>query len=181
MNGPRDSSSRVVRIGNQFAGTGMADTYGAAIVPLWIASSQTWAQVWQECSSSAKDAHLSGVTLGVRSIGLTGPRSCSSGMMGVDGSFIHSDSALARVHPRGCECRRGHLPVSIVRIATRAEPRCGNCGYNLTGSESNRCSECGLQFTEGRCFASAEETTTSGEFPFFLLATPCGCSGLGHC
>ncbi len=28
------------------------------------------------------------------------------------------------------------------------EPRCGNCGYNLTGSESNRCSECGLLFID---------------------------------
>ncbi len=26
------------------------------------------------------------------------------------------------------------------------DPLCGNCGYNLTDSESNRCSECGLLF-----------------------------------
>ncbi len=27
-------------------------------------------------------------------------------------------------------------------------PRCGNCGYNLTGSQSNRCPECGKLFIE---------------------------------
>ena len=28
------------------------------------------------------------------------------------------------------------------------EPRCGECGYNLTGSLSDRCPECGLRFVE---------------------------------
>ena len=28
------------------------------------------------------------------------------------------------------------------------DPLCGNCGYNLTGCESNRCSECGLLFIQ---------------------------------
>ena len=28
------------------------------------------------------------------------------------------------------------------------EPRCGRCGYNLTGSQSDRCPECGLRFIE---------------------------------
>ena len=27
-------------------------------------------------------------------------------------------------------------------------PTCGQCGYNLTGSESNRCPECGTLFIE---------------------------------
>ncbi len=28
------------------------------------------------------------------------------------------------------------------------DPTCGQCGYNLTGSESNRCPECGTLFIE---------------------------------
>lgn len=32
--------------------------------------------------------------------------------------------------------------------STSEHPRCGNCGYNLTGSTSNRCPECGLLFIE---------------------------------
>ena len=28
------------------------------------------------------------------------------------------------------------------------DPTCGRCGYNLTGSESNRCPECGTLFIE---------------------------------
>ncbi len=29
-----------------------------------------------------------------------------------------------------------------------SDPTCGQCGYNLTGSESNRCPECGTLFIE---------------------------------
>ncbi len=45
------------------------------------------------------------------------------------------------------------LPLGVFLFASsrRTEtggPRCGACGYNLTGSQSNRCPECGKLFIE---------------------------------
>ena len=43
------------------------------------------------------------------------------------------------------------LGVVLIRSGRRrvgTEPRCGHCGYILTGCQSNRCSECGLLFID---------------------------------
>lgn len=43
------------------------------------------------------------------------------------------------------------LGVYLIRTSHRrvgSEPTCGQCGYNLTGSESNRCPECGMLFID---------------------------------
>lgn len=43
------------------------------------------------------------------------------------------------------------------------EPLCGNCDYNLTGLESNRCPECGLLFIEGE-FIKGSRTSSHTRF-----------------
>ena len=43
------------------------------------------------------------------------------------------------------------IGIYLIRSARQrlgSEPRCGQCGYNLTGSMSDRCPECGLRFIE---------------------------------
>jgi hypothetical protein len=40
------------------------------------------------------------------------------------------------------------LVVVKSRRQAEAGPHCGNCGYNLTGSTSNRCPECGELFID---------------------------------
>ncbi len=47
----------------------------------------------------------------------------------------------------GCLASGVFLLVRTRRPAD-SHPRCGHCGYNLTGAVSNRCSECGRLFIE---------------------------------
>lgn len=41
-----------------------------------------------------------------------------------------------------------YLIVTSRRAVGGNGPQCGSCGYNLTGSASNRCPECGVLFIE---------------------------------
>lgn len=45
--------------------------------------------------------------------------------------------------------------------AIRGGPRCGHCEYDLTGSASNRCPECGLLFIEAGIRFEAREKSRS--------------------
>lgn len=47
------------------------------------------------------------------------------------------------------------------------DPSCGRCGYNLTGSESNRCPECGTLFIE----AGVTLGNTSPKRPRWVLVS----------
>ncbi len=44
----------------------------------------------------------------------------------------------------------GAVVIVLLKAQRRedTDPTCGRCGYNLTGSQSNRCSECGALFIE---------------------------------
>ena len=47
---------------------------------------------------------------------------------------------------------------SVRRQLAQQGPQCGNCGYNLTGSPSNRCPECGQLFIEAGIITEKQAT-----------------------
>lgn len=49
-------------------------------------------------------------------------------------------------------------------------PRCGNCGYNLTGAPGNRCPECGKLFIEAGVVVRREPRRSPWRLLFLILA-----------
>lgn len=74
-----------------------------------------------------------------------------------------------------------YLIVTARRALGNGDPRCGSCGYNLTGSASNRCPECGVLFIEAGIVMQAVRTSRVrlwvgvgllvGVVPLFCLGT----------
>ncbi len=72
--------------------------------------------------------------------------------------------------------------VVIVASRRRAEttlPRCGNCGYNLTGAPSNRCPECGKLFIEAGIITKPPRPAPSRRVIWSLMLVLVGFAALG--
>jgi hypothetical protein len=76
-----------------------------------------------------------------------------------------------------------YLIVTARRRGGISEPRCGNCGYNLTGAPANRCSECGMLFIEAGVVTAQQATSRPRLWVGIgLLVLPlllCTLSGIG--
>jgi len=65
------------------------------------------------------------------------------------------------------------------RQAETALPRCGNCGYNLTGAPSNRCPECGKLFIEAGVITRQPRRVASRRVTWVLVLVLVGFGVLG--
>ena len=65
------------------------------------------------------------------------------------------------------------------RRAQAALPRCGNCGYNLTGAPSNRCPECGQLFIEAGVITRPPRPVPSRRTIWGLMLGLVGFASLG--
>ena len=72
----------------------------------------------------------------------------------------------------------------VVMVASRRKadtnlPRCGNCGYNLTGAPSNRCPECGRLFIEAGVVVKQPRPVASRRVIWGLMLVLVGFAVLG--
>ena len=70
------------------------------------------------------------------------------------------------------------IVVSRRRVDTTL-PRCGNCGYNLTGAPSNRCPECGELFIEAGVITRQPRQVPSRRMIWVLMLILVGFTVLG--
>jgi hypothetical protein len=61
------------------------------------------------------------------------------------------------------------LTSRLFRVALRG-PLCGNCGYNLTGSQANRCPECGELFIDAGVVRARAPTGSRRRYVVWLGA-----------
>lgn len=80
----------------------------------------------------------------------------------------------------GLLCVAVAVAVTVRRRQRQAEagPRCGNCGYNLTGAIANRCSECGKLFIDVGVITK-HQTSPSRPAARVMLLVLAGVAGLG--
>jgi len=75
------------------------------------------------------------------------------------------------------------VAVVVIMVSRRRAdtnlPRCGNCGYNLTGAPSNRCPECGELFIEAGVITRPPRPAPSRRVIWGLVLVLVGFAALG--